>query len=85
MTFYRLMSSSTLPPKFAVACAAALGFAAVNLFFGPSRIAPAATPATPLEIVTLPTIVVVPTAADWTAAAALDTIAQAPRKRLDEV
>lgn len=87
MSVYRLMSSTTLPPKFAIACAAAMGFAAVSLFFGQNHVSPVAAPQ-PLvvDVVTLPTIVVVPTAADRAAAAALD-IAAAPvsDKRLDEV
>lgn len=87
MSVYNLMSSSTLPPKFAVACAAAMGFAAVSLFFGQNHVAPvAAPPPLELDIVTLPTIVVVPTAADRAAAAALDIVAaRVADKRLDEV
>lgn len=87
MSVYRLMSSTTLPPKFAIACAAAMGFATVSLLFGQNQILPVAAPQ-PLavDMVTLPTIVVVPTAADRAAAAGLD-IAAAPvsDKRLDEV
>jgi len=86
MSVYNLMSSSTLPPKFAVACAAAMGFAVVSLFFGQNHLAPVASPQPfELDIVTLPTIVVVPSAADRAAAAALETAAVRVDKRLDEV
>ncbi|GMV30626.1 MAG: hypothetical protein AMXMBFR59_27510 [Rhodanobacteraceae bacterium] len=87
MSVYRLMSSTTLPPKFAIACAAAMGFAGVSLFFGQNHVAPVTTPQ-PLAVdaVILPTIVVVPTAADRAAAAALDIAAvRTSDKRLDEV
>lgn len=83
MTVYRLISSSTFPPKFAIACAAAMGFVVVSALFGTTSAVPAATPQ-PFNIVTLPTIVVVPDAADLAAAAALETAAVS-RKRLDEV
>lgn len=77
MTAYRLMSSSTLPPKFAIACAVAMGFAVVSLFSGTEHVAlPQATPDRN-DVVVLPTIVVVPTAADRAAAAALDVAAYA--------
>jgi len=75
MTTYRLMSSSTLPQKFAIACAVAMGFAVVSLFTGTDRVAlPQAAPDRN-EVVVLPTILVVPTAADRAAAAALDVAA----------
>jgi hypothetical protein len=85
MSTYTFLSSSTLPPKFAIACAAAMGFAVVSLFSGTHAIAPDAAPRSN-EMVTLPTIVVVPDAADRAAAAALDAVAvQTSAKRLDEV
>lgn len=85
MTTYRLMSSSTLPPKFAIACAVAMGFAVVSLFSGTDRVAlPQAAPDRN-EVVVLPTILVVPTAADRAAAAALDVAATAVIGRIDGV
>lgn len=85
MSVYSLMSSPALPQRFAVACAAATGFAVVSLFFGQHPVAPVVSPQPlMLDIVTLPTIVVVPSAADRAAAAALETAAVAA-KRLDEV
>lgn len=85
MSTYTVFSSSTLPPKFAIACAAAMGFAVVSLFSGTSSVAPVSAPRTE-NIVTLPTIVVVPDAADRAAAAALDTVVlHASNKRIDEV
>lgn len=85
MSTYTVLSSSTLPPKFAVACAAAMGFAVVSLFSGTAPVAPSSAPRNE-NIVTLPTIVVVPDAADRAAAAALDTVVlHASNKRLDEV
>ncbi|MBL8298806.1 MAG: hypothetical protein JNN30_10725 [Rhodanobacteraceae bacterium] len=84
MSVYRLISSSTLVPKFAAVCAAATGFAVVGLFFGQHHSAPTVAPQ-PLHVITLPTIVVVPSAADRAAAAALETAAvPAPGKRRDE-
>jgi hypothetical protein len=85
MSTYTVLSSSTLPPKFVIACAAAMGFAVVSLFSGTVSVAPDSAPRND-NIVTLPTIVVVPDAADRAAAAALDTVVlHAPNKRLDEV
>jgi len=85
MSTYTVLSSSTLPPKFAIACAAAMGFAVVSLFSGAPSLAPSNAPRSE-NIVTLPTIVVVPDAADRAAAAALDTVlVHASSKRLDEV
>jgi len=85
MSTYRLMSSSTLPPKFAIACAVAMGFAVVSLFSGADRVAlPQAAPDRD-EVVVLPTILVVPTAADRAAAAALDVAATAVIGRIDGV
>ncbi len=85
MSTYTVLSSSTLPPKFAAACAAAMGFAVVSLLSGASSVTPNASPRNE-NIVTLPTIVVVPDAADRAAAAALDTVVlHASNKRLDEV
>jgi hypothetical protein len=85
MSTYTVLSSSTLPPKFAIACAAAMGFAVVSLFSGTASVATDSVPRNE-NIVTLPTIVVVPDAADRAAAAALDTVVlHASSKRLDEV
>jgi len=85
MSTYTFLSSSTLPPKFAIACAAAMGFAVVSLFSGATSVAPTAAPRSE-NIVTLPTIVVMPDAADRAAAAALDAVVlHASNKRLDEV
>lgn len=67
---------STLAPKFAAACAAAVSFAVVGMLSSPPHLP--LQPASPSEfIVTLPTIVVVPDAADRAAAAALDSVAAA--------
>jgi len=77
MTAYRLMSSATLPSKFAIACAVAMGFAVVSLFSGTDRVALPQVVPERNEVVVLPTIVVVPTAADRAAAAALDAAAYA--------
>ncbi|MCQ4163669.1 hypothetical protein [Tahibacter harae] len=85
MTAYRFLSSSTLPPKFAAACATALGLATISLFAGTPNVQHNAAAPSYENIVVLPTIVVVPDAADRAAAAALQTAGVAAAKRLDEV
>lgn len=85
MSNFTVLSSSTLSSKFAITCVAAMGFAVVSLFSGASSVVPDSAPRTG-NIVTLPTVVVVPDAADRAAAAALDTVVlHAPARRLDEV
>jgi len=78
------LSSSSLAPKFAAACATALTLATISLLSAPPSLQ---LPAPRLEhIVTLPTIVVVPDAADRAAAASLQTAGvQRAARRLDEV
>lgn len=76
MSTRTVVDYSTLAPKFAAACAAAVSFAVVGMLYS--------APYAPLQpaprsefIVTLPTIVVVPDAADRAAAAALDSVVAA--------
>lgn len=76
MSNYNVLSSSTLPSKFAATCAAAFGFAVIGLFT-PSVPQPGAGTPHDSGIVTLPTIVVVPDAADRAAAAALSNVVAA--------
>ena len=76
MSTRTVVSASTLAPKFAAACAAAVGFAVVGLFSPQPQALQ--QPAKRSEfIVTLPTIGVVPDAADRAAAAALDSVVAA--------
>jgi hypothetical protein len=75
---YNYLSSSTLPPRFAAACAAALGLATMSLFA--MQHIPAAAPAGS-QTVTLPTILVVPDASDRAAAAALGNVVAAARAK----
>lgn len=74
MSTRTVVDYSTLAPKFAAACAAAVSFAIVGMLSSPNVSLP--TPRSEF-IVTLPTIVVVPDAADRAAAAALDSVAVA--------
>lgn len=83
MSARTLMSSPTMPQKFAFTCAAAMGFALVSLFSASPAVVSQAMPHK-LDAVTLPTIVVVPDAADRAAAAALDAVAQHAPSRADE-
>lgn len=85
MNAYRFLSSATLPPKFAAACATALGLATISLFAGTSNVQHNAAAPSYEHIVVLPTIVVVPDAADRAAAAALQTAGVAVARSLDEV
>ena len=85
MTRYSFLSSSTLPPKFAAACATALSLATISLLAGTPDLSHTAKTPSYENIVVLPTIVVVPDAADRAAAAALQTAGVPAAKRLDEV
>lgn len=85
MTAYRFLSSSTLPPKFAAACAAALSLATISMLAGTPNVQHSAVAPGHENVVVLPTIVVVPDAADRAAAAALQTAGVPAAKRLDEV
>lgn len=79
MSVYTLISSPTLPQKLAITCAAVMGLAVVSLFSAAPI--PSSLPS-PDAAVTLPVVVVVPSAADRAAAAALDVVAaQAARPR----
>lgn len=71
-----VMNSYTLAPKFAAACAAAVGIAVAGMFSPQPRVLQQAAPHSE-SIVKLPTIVVVPDAADRAAAAALDSVVAA--------
>ena len=56
MTAYRFLSSSTLPPKFAAACATALGLATISLFAGTPNVQHNAAAPSYENIVVLPHI-----------------------------
>lgn len=75
MSTRTVVDYSTLAPKFAAACAAAVGFAIVGMLSSPPNVSLPAPRSK--SVVTLPTIVVVPDAADRAAAAALDSVAVA--------
>lgn len=75
MSTRTVVDYSALAPKFAAACAAAVSFAIVGMLSATPNVS---LPAPRSEfIVTLPTIVVVPDAADRAAAAALDSVVMA--------
>jgi hypothetical protein len=85
MNAFRRVSSSTSAPKFTASCAAALSLAAIGLFAtAPNTYTTTTTPSNQ-HITVLPTIVVVPDAADRAAAAALQTADVQSPKRIDEV